>query len=71
MSETSARDALVAALGDWRRHTAALALAALAVVGALVVGTPTARYGAGLFVFAVWMVWFVLTCVEWIRRAEF
>ena len=67
----SARAALRAALADRRRHGAALALVALAAAGALLVDTPTARYGAVLFAFAVWMGWFVLTAVEWIRRAEF
>lgn len=71
MSETSAWEALSGALSDWRRHAVALALVAIAALGAFAVGTPTARYGAVLFGFAVWMAWFVLTCVEWIRRAEF
>ncbi|MFB6156608.1 MAG: hypothetical protein ABEJ34_02045 [Haloferacaceae archaeon] len=71
MSGKTARGALWAALADWRRHAGAVALVVLAFAAANAVGTPEARYGAYLVAFAVWMGWFVLTCVAWIERAEF
>jgi hypothetical protein len=37
---------------------------------AAVVGTSVADYTAVLVVFSIWMLWFVLACIEWIRRAE-
>ena len=64
-------EALHGALADRRRHGAALLLAGLAVAVALVLDTPSARYGAGLVVFSVWMGWFVLTCIAFVERAEF
>jgi hypothetical protein len=66
-----ARAALRAALSDWRRHAVAVALAAGAFAVAELIAAPTARYGAYLVAFAVWMAWFVLTAVEWLRRADF
>ena len=71
MTEQPARAALRAALADWRRHAAAAALVVAAFVAAELLASPTARYGAYLVAFAVWMAWFVLTCVEWLRRADF
>lgn len=71
MPETTARTALRAALADWRRHAGALAVVAAAFVVAALVSDPMAQYAAYLVTFAVWMVWFVLTTIEWIRRAEF
>lgn len=59
-------------LGPNRRN-----LAALAAVGAVLGGTyalvpfRSARYGAWLVVFAIWMAWFVATAVQWIDRADF
>jgi hypothetical protein len=70
-SAPSAWGALALALADWRRHAVALALVAVAAALALGVGTPTARYAAALFAFTVWMAWFVLTAIEWIRHAGF
>lgn len=71
MSGQSARDALRAALADWRRHAVAVGLVVAGFALAASVGTPEARYLAALFAFSVWMAWFVLTAVEWIRHAEF
>lgn len=71
MTEYPARAALIEALWDWRRNAAAL----VAVVGAFgvaaVVGTGPAFFAAGLVAFTVWMAWFVLTTVEWVRLADF
>jgi hypothetical protein len=66
-----ARAALRAALADWRRHAVAVALVVVAFAVAETLADPTARYGAYLVAFAVWMGWFVLTAVEWLRRADF
>ncbi|MFB6301260.1 MAG: hypothetical protein ABEH78_00120 [Haloferacaceae archaeon] len=71
MPETTARSALREALADWRRHAGALAVVAAAFGVAAVVARPEAQYAAYLVTFVVWMVWFVLTTIEWIRRAEF
>jgi len=71
VTEQPARAALRAALSDWRRHAAAVALVVAAFAVAELLAAPTARYGAYLIAFAVWMAWFVLTCVEWLRRADF
>lgn len=71
MSGRPGRTALVEALGDWRRHAAAVAVAAAALGAAALVGSRVAFYGAALVVFTVWMVWFVLTAIEWVRRADF
>jgi hypothetical protein len=71
VSDAPARGALATALADWRRHAAAVGLVVLAAVVALGVGTSVARYAAVLFAFSVWMIWFVLTAVEWIRHADF
>lgn len=71
MTGQPARAALRAALADWRRHAVAVALVVVAFGVAELVAAPTARYGAYLIAFAVWMAWFVLTCVEWLRHADF
>lgn len=71
MSNRPGRDALVAALADWRRHVGALSLVALAVGSARVLDSSGAYYVAVLVTFTVWMGWFVLTGVEWLRRADF
>jgi hypothetical protein len=65
------REALSGALADRRRHAGALLLVGAAIALALLFDTPSARYGAGLVVFAVWMGWFVLTCIAFVERAEF
>ena len=71
MTERPARSALAASLRNWRRHL----FAALAIAGgfgvAAVLDSDVARYGAVLLAFSVWMLWFVLTAVDWIRRADF
>lgn len=58
-------------MADWRRHAVAASLVAAAFLVAEFLAAPTARYGAYLIAFAVWMAWFVLTVVEWLRRADF
>jgi hypothetical protein len=72
VSDRPAGTALRGALGSKRRHLVAVVLVAGAVaVTHYGAGTPTARYGAYLFAFCVWMGWFVLTAVDWIHRADF
>lgn len=71
VTEHSARSAARAALADWRRHAGAIAVIAAAFGVAALIADPVAQYAAYLVTFAVWMVWFVLTTIEWIRRAEF
>lgn len=71
MSDRPGRAALVGALADWRRHALALATVVAAFGVAAVVGSSVAYYGAALVAFSVWMAWFVLTTIEWIRRADF
>lgn len=71
MSKRPGLTALRAALGDRRRNTVALVLVVGPVAVALAVGTRVALYGAGLAAFVVWMVWFVLTAVDWLERADF
>jgi hypothetical protein len=71
MATRPARAALKEALSDWRRHALALAGVAAAFGIAALVGADGAYYGAALVAFTIWMVWFVLTAVEWIRLAEF
>jgi hypothetical protein len=71
VSERPARTALAASLRSWRRHLLAALVVAVAVAVAVAVGSRVALYAAVLVAFAVWMLWFVLTAVEWIRRADF
>ncbi|MFB6281934.1 MAG: hypothetical protein ABEH40_07945 [Haloferacaceae archaeon] len=71
MSETTASAALRAALADWRRHAGALAVVAVAFAVAAAISRPEAQYAAWLVTFCVWMTWFILTTIEWVRRAEF
>ena len=72
MSDRPGRTAVRAALADWRRHLVAVAMVTAAVaVAEFGFGTSSARYGAVLVAFAVWMAWFVLTAVAWIRHADF
>jgi hypothetical protein len=71
VSERPGREALWAALGDRQRNLLTL-VAVVGVVGVAVsVDSSVAYYGAGLTVFSIWMVWFVLTAIDWLRRAEF
>lgn len=71
MSERTARGALREALADWRRHAGALAIVVAAFAAAAVISRPEAQYAAYLLTFCVWMMWFILTTIEWVRRAEF
>jgi uncharacterized membrane protein YdbT with pleckstrin-like domain len=71
MSDRPAETALREALTDWRRNLAALAVVALMFGVAALTSSAGIRYGAGLIAFTVWMAWFVLTAIDWIRRAEF
>lgn len=70
-SDRPAETALREALTDWRRNLSALALVALAFGLAALSASPGVQYGAALVVFTVWMAWFVLTAIDWIRRADF
>lgn len=63
--------AVVAALKDWRRHVMALGVIGVAGVAAMLIGSREAYYGAALIAFGVWMVWFVITAIEWVKRADF
>ncbi len=63
--------ALKEALSDWRRNTGALLSAAVVVAAAWTVGTNEAYYLAALILFTIWMVWFVLAGIDWVRVAEF
>lgn len=71
MSSQPARAAVVAALSDWRRHAVALAVVAVGFGAAAAAGSAGAYYGAGLLAFTVWMAWFVLTTIDFLRRADF
>jgi hypothetical protein len=71
VSDRPATDALTFALADRWRNLAAFALAAGAVGLAVAIDTSIAYYGAGLTVFAVWMAWFVLVAIDWLRVADF
>lgn len=71
MAEQPGLAALVAALGDWRRHAVAIAIVAVAFGFAVVAESTVAVYGAALVGFAVWMAWFVLTAIAWLDRADF
>ena len=71
VSEQPGREALWAALGDRQRNLFTL-VAVVAVVGvAASLDSAVAYYGAGLTVFSIWMGWFVLTAIDWLRRADF
>jgi len=50
-----------------RTITAAVLVGAALLVGYVLVPDPVVQYGAWLFVFCVWMAWFVLTSVAWLR----
>lgn len=71
VSDQTGWGALRAALANWRLHVGALAVVAVTFAVAYgLLGSPSARYAAYLVAFAVWMAWFVLTAVEWIRHAD-
>lgn len=61
----------MASLRNWRRHLFAVAAVAAGFGVAGVLDSAVARYGAVLLAFSVWMLWFVLTAVDWIRHADF
>lgn len=71
VSERPATDALSLALADRWRNLSALALAVGAIALAVALDTRIAYYGAGLTVFAVWMGWFVMVAIDWLRVADF
>lgn len=71
MGADTGTTALLAALGDWHRNVAALLAVAAVFAGATVVGSKEAYYTALLVSFTVWMFWFVLTAIEWLKRADF
>ena len=71
MPEHTGKTALVEALRDWRRNAAALLGVAVTLVSAALLGTNVAYYTAALVVFSIWMAWFVLASIEWLKRAEF
>lgn len=71
MGEYTGTTALIEALRDWPRNVAALLTVAAALGSASVIGSKEAYYGASLVIFTVWMAWFVLTAVEWLKRADF
>lgn len=71
MSEYTGTTALIEALRDWRRNTAALLSIVVVLAIATLIGTFMAYYTASLIIFSIWMVWFVLTGIEWVKRADF
>jgi hypothetical protein len=71
VSDRPATDALSLALADRWRNLSALVLAGAAIAFAVAIDTSVAYYGAGLTVFAVWMAWFVLVAIDWLRVADF
>jgi predicted benzoate:H+ symporter BenE len=71
MSEYTGETALVEALRDRRRNTAALLSVVVTLAVAALIGTNVAYYTAGLIVFSIWMIWFVLASIEWLKRADF
>lgn len=71
MTAPTGAEALKIALSDWQRNGAALLAAAVTTAAALYVGTREAYYLAVLILFTIWMVWFVLAGIDWVRVAEF
>jgi len=71
MAERTGAAALKEALSDWRRNAVALLAAVLVLGAAAVAGSREAFYLAALVLFTIWMVWFVLTGIDWVRLAEF
>lgn len=63
--------ALITALSEWRRNAGALGLVIAAFGIAYLIGTREAYYAAALVGFTVWMVWFVLMAIDWVRLADF
>lgn len=71
MADATGTDALVEALRDRRRNGVALAFAVAVLAAATLVGSLEAYYVASLILFTTWMLWFVLTGIEWVKRADF
>jgi hypothetical protein len=71
MSEHTGTTALVAALRDRRRNLGAAGFVLVVLAAAIIVDTSVGYYTASLLIFVAWMVWFVLSAIEWIKRAEF
>ena len=70
-SEYTGTTALIEALRDWRRNAVALVFAVGTLAAAAYVGSKEAYYLAAMVVFTIWMGWFVLTGIEWVKRADF
>ena len=70
-SEYTGTTALIEALSDWRRNVSALGFVAAVLAGAAYVGSREAYYTASMVIFTIWMGWFVLTGIEWVKRADF
>jgi hypothetical protein len=71
MAAPTGAEALKIALSDWRRNAAALLSGAVVVAAAVAVGTREAYYLAALILFTIWMVWFTLAGIDWVKVAEF
>lgn len=71
MSNRPAEAALLEALRDRRRNGGAIGFVVLAVGVAAMIGSSGAYYAAGLIAFTIWMAWFVLMTIDWIRVADF
>jgi hypothetical protein len=71
MSNRPAEAALLEALRDRRRNGGAIGIVLVVFAVAALVGSSGAFYAASLITFTIWMAWFVLMTIEWIRLAEF
>jgi hypothetical protein len=71
VSDRAATDALSFALADRWRNLSAVVLVVAAIGFAVSFDSRVAYYGAGLTVFTVWMAWFVLVAIDWLRAADF
>lgn len=71
MSEYTGLTALIEALSNWRRNVSALLFAVVTLAVAAVIGSSIAYYTSALLIFMTWMVWFVLTGIDWVKRADF
>ncbi|MFC6964052.1 hypothetical protein [Halocatena marina] len=71
MSRYTGTSALIEALRDWRRNVSTLVFVVVVLAGATFIGSREAYYAASLIIFATWMIWFIVTGIEWIKRADF
>lgn len=71
MSNRPARSALNTAVRDRRRNGGALLAVGITFAVAFLIGSSGAFFTAGLITFTIWMAWFVLMAIEWIRLADF